>query len=79
MSPGGSTSARHQSWNYLSRRQSYNSAEVVAFTSSGVIYLHLQACLGRNLGFRFRVLELHPISAKYGLVLRLKAIVEIRL
>jgi hypothetical protein len=54
-------------WNYLSRRLSCNFAEMIAFTPFRDLFLHLQTCLVRNLGFCLRVLDLQPISAKYGL------------
>jgi hypothetical protein len=45
---------------------SCNFAEMIAYTSFSDVFLYLQICLGRNLGFHVREFDLEPISAKYG-------------
>jgi hypothetical protein len=47
-----------ESWKYLSRRLSCNFAEMIGFSPFRDLFLHLQTCLCRNLGFRVKVLDL---------------------
>jgi hypothetical protein len=46
---------------FLSKRLSCNFAEMIAFSPFKDLFLHLQPCLRRILGFCVRVLDLQPI------------------
>jgi hypothetical protein len=64
-------------WNWLSRKLYCKFAEKMALTPFRYLFLYLKTCLGGRFLFRGRVLELNPVSAKYGRWLSFKPSDEI--